>query len=45
MTYDEMLEEYLAAEESGDVEAAEYWQGLMDEFTYDPSFEDLPGVK
>lgn len=45
MTYDEMLEEYLAAEESGDIEAAEHWQAMMDEFTYDPSFEDLTGVK
>ena len=31
MTRDEMMEELIAAEERGDIEAAEYQQGAIDE--------------
>lgn len=31
MTRDEMIEELIAAEERGDIEAAEYWQSAIDE--------------
>lgn len=31
MTRDEVIEELLAAEDAGDIEAAEYWQAVLDE--------------
>ena len=31
MTRDEIMEELLAAEEAGDIDAAEVWQAMLDE--------------
>ena len=31
MTRDEVMEELIAAEDAGEVEAAEYWQSVLDE--------------
>lgn len=34
MSRDEIMEELLAAEEAGDVDAAEVWQAMLDEMDH-----------